>query len=75
MAPQIPEKDLQSDKKLEPVDLTTQPNTKEQKTVTFKTTDVIAFREEHNKIFDEKLEAMEHKNNSAAYVQMITKIS
>ena len=48
--------------------LTTQPNTKECKTVTFKTPDVIAFREEQDKIFDEKLEAMECKNNSAANV-------
>ena len=68
VAPQIPEKDLQCDKKLEPVDLTTQPNTKEHKTVTFKTTGVIAFREEQDKIFDEILEAMECKNNSAANV-------
>ena len=52
VAPQIPEKDLQSDKKLEPMDLTTQPNTKEHKTVTFKTPDVIAFREKQDKIFD-----------------------
>ena len=51
-----------NDTKLEQVDLTTQPNTKECKTVTFKTPDVIAFRQEHNKIFDEKLEAMECKN-------------
>ena len=37
VVPQIPEKKVESDAKLEPVDLTTQPNTKECKTVIFKT--------------------------------------
>ena len=68
VAPQIEDKDLQSAKKLEPVDLTTHPNTKEHKSVTFKTLDVIAFRQEQDKFFYEKVEAMEHKNNSATNV-------
>ena len=46
------------------MDLTTQPNTKECKTVTFKTPNVTACREKQDEVCDEKLESTECKNNS-----------
>ena len=60
--------DLDCDNKVEPVDLTTHPNAKETKSVTFKALDEIAFRQEQDKLFEEKIQAMECKNNCAANV-------
>ena len=62
------DRDLDRDNKVEPVDLTTHPNAKETKSVTFKTPDEIAFRQEQDKLFEEKIQAMECKNNCAANV-------
>ena len=68
MDPKTDDKDVASKsenmKKIQALDLTTAPKETEPKTVSFKTSEIIAFREQQEKLFDHKLEAMERKNNA-----------